>query len=57
MLMDFWGEVWINFSSTLKLASFGLSVIYILTPHPVEIACIECAECKQAYDPNPHAYV
>lgn len=44
----FGGEVWFSFPSKLELASFGLSVIYILTPHPVGIGYTECEDGKQA---------
>lgn len=44
----FAGEVRVNFSSMLETATFGLSVIYILTPHLERTAYRECVECKQA---------
>lgn len=44
----FWGEVWVNFSSMLELASFCLSVIYSLPPYPMGVAYTEFVEYKQS---------
>lgn len=48
MLMDFWSEVWVNFSSILEQP-----VIFTLTPHPPRTTFIKCVECKQESDQSP----